>query len=210
MATAGIVVKDGITPSLQALAAEFPQDYRKALMDLGSRYRRRMATEFREGIPAHTALAPLSPVTIEMRRRRSAGIAGEIQKTGKTLTAKRFQKALSEAGLSGFGGKLPDLNEYDPLPNNEGVRIGWFGKIKKGLDRQMLRYQRAASRSFTKEERRKFHQMFGKTLPENTYHKPQRPVVYPFSDELAFDAYTSILKTMRARLKWAQTKAASS
>src|SRR5436190_1546146 len=115
-----VTVKDGITPSLTELAEQFPREFRKGLMDLASRYKRRMAQEIRAGHPAGVQLAPLDPITLELKAKQML----RVKTTRKTM-----RRAIREGWLNyqpkiknlarfarqqkGFGGRIPDLSEYD-------------------------------------------------------------------------------------------------
>lgn len=220
-----VVINDGVTPTLQDLAQSFPKEFKKALMDLGQRYRRRMREEFRAGSPAGQTLAPLSPLTIQMRHRRLAKRAFDKVRVSRrdSLQGKRARRLLKkareaaqvnfrkhlyeiESEMQGFGGKLPSLTEYKVEADNT-LRVGWLGGVVKGSPKLISGYQPALKRTFTKDERHQFHQIFGKTLPVQSYSRPERVVPAVFKPDLANDGYLTIVKSIKGRLLAARAKA---
>ena len=194
-----ITVRDDISPALSAMAVESPQALKRAMLALGQRYRKRISTEFRAGNPAGQPFAPLSPVTLQLRKMkldtikakrrqmRAEGVAG-ASKRGRSLTRARSM-------LQGFGGVLPTLAEFQ---TQTGVRVGFLGILRVRSDRAVARYQRAESRPYSKAELHKWHKLFGKTLPERSYNRPRRAPVSPFEDSWNTDALGSIRKTFEA------------
>lgn len=213
-------VIDGITPGLEQIAAEFPKEFRKALMDVGSHYRKAMRIEIRAGAPAGQTVPPLHPVTIALRHKRltsrAAGRgllrtkAGRLQskRAVRILKRARIQAGINtrkhvfehESDLQGFGGKLPEFSRYELT--DAAVRIGFLDTQVPGSNRAFDRWQRALSRAHTKEERRMLHVRLAKTgvaVPPS-YVKPARSSVAPYATLAAGEAHQIILKSIRARL----------
>ena len=200
-------VQDGITPSLNELAKQYPQFYRQALRDLGRKWRNTISKEMRAGAPAGQPFAPLSQLTQDiragklqsLRKKRAAlraeGISGR-SKRGQALTRQRSM-------LKGFGGKLPDLVEYDTA---DGVRVGFlagvFGNTKPAAERWIRQSQRAWSR----QERHWLHQLYGDNIPFMAYAKPERQAVAPQQVRWNQDAEQTIRKSLLARLQASQAR----
>lgn len=202
-----VTVNDQITPSLDELARQYPQFYRQALKDLGRSWRNTIGKEMRAGAPADQPFAPPSQLTQDIRagklqtlRKKRAALRAEgvsaKSKRGQALTRQRSM-------LRGFGGKLPDLVEYDTA---DGVRVGFlsgvFGNTKPAAERWM----RQAHRSWTRRERHWLHQLYGENIPFMAYSKPERQAVAPQQVRWNQKAEKTIRESLMARLQASQAR----
>ena len=227
MSTA-ITIRDGITPGLVYLAENFPKEYRKALMDVGSRYAKMMRPEIRAGAPAGRAFVPLNPITIFLRHRRLSAAAdrhtvrygkaanlnrkraARLMRTARDMAVVNPTKHFSEieSNMQGFGGKLPDLTRFDLLGENTGVAVGFLDEKIPGSGKAFARYQRSLGpRPLSNREKHRMHILLGKEMPMPTsYTKPERLGVSPYQAGMAQDAERSITKSVRALLQNAARK----
>jgi hypothetical protein len=196
-------------------------------MDLGSRWRKTIAREMRAGAPAGQPFAPLSQLTLELRRRQSAemvidrdraraaakklprgkrkdAIARLIRKEQRRSIMRRFRRFRQrQQALWDFGGKLPNLVEYSTA---DGVRVGFIGAVFKRSDRAGARWMRRESRAWDKGERHWLHQMYGETIPFASYARPERQAVAPQQTRWSADAETTIRNSIQARIDAAAAK----
>lgn len=182
------VRRNEISPTLRDFAIKFPQEYQKALMDLGARYKNRMRDEIRAGTPAGTRFAPLSAITLDLRRPRASAVRRVIRRQG-LAGARR-----TAAERSGFGGRLPSMTRYFLEPGNRGVHVGFLDN-----GRSWMRFQTAERRLFNTKERHWLHTRLGPTIPSQK-DKPERSGVAPFLPQMIAEASTVITKSMRALL----------
>lgn len=220
----GVIVKDGIGPAMQALAKEFPTEFPKALKDFGARWRRILSVEMKAGNPNGRSFAPLSPMTVALKRgkivtirraNRRKGTAKVQIAYGKAASArldrrkmrqegigkdsKRWKKTTRALSLSrGFGGVLSQLDEYQS--GEAGLSVGWLGIIFAGANRANARWQRKEQRAWTTAERRKWHQIWGDNIPEAMFSRPARPPVSPQEPRFVSDAKETITKSVKARV----------
>jgi len=200
-------VQDGITPTLDDLARQYPQFYKKALMDLGSRWRKTIAREMRAGAPAGQPFAPLHPLTLRTRQERMAAIRTsrrQLRAEGVAATSKRARSLTRRKTLlQGFGGRLPGLVEYS---TTDGVRVGFIGAVFKRSDRAGARWMRRESRAWDKGERHWLHQMYGETIPFASYARPERQAVAPQQTRWSADTEATIRNSIQARIDAAAAK----
>jgi hypothetical protein len=227
---AAVEVKDGITPSLDDLARQFPQFYKQALKDLGRRWRNTIGREMRAGAPAGQPFVPLSQLTMELRRRVSAGrVQRRDAAVAQTKTLKRarrknamdrierkFKKAAllapfknfraKERALWEFGGKLPDLVEYSTA---DGVRVGFLEGIFSNTKRAAARWMRQEQRGWSRQERRWLHMLYRGPVPFAAYSRPERQAVSPQQAAWNADAESTIRKSIAARVEASKSKQVS-
>ena len=224
---AAVTVNDQITPSLDDLAKQFPQFYKQALKDLGRRWRNTIGREMRAGAPAGQPFAPFSPLTMELRRRVSAGrVQRRDAAVAQTKTLKRarrknamdrierkFKKAAllapfknfraKERALWEFGGKLPDLVEYSTA---DGVRVGFLEGIFSKTKRAAARWMRQEQRGWSRQERRWLHMLYRGPVPFSSYSRPERQAVSPQEVRWNQEAERVIRESLLARVQNAQAK----
>jgi hypothetical protein len=188
-----VVAKDGIGEGLKAIADQFPREFPKALMDLGQRWKNRIAAELPMGRAGRYLLPPRAPLTMFLR----GGIgrrATRFYKKTTGLSKKEYAHRVNQSG--GLGGNLPAVVEYQSNAQ-QGVRVGWFGIKRVGGAAAMFRFQRAENRAFTTAERHSLHQRLGKSIPGQKT-KPLRPAITFMAPEFGKEARTVIMKSIRA------------
>jgi hypothetical protein len=184
------------------------------LVNLGQRWRKKLATDMRSGVVGGTTFSPLHPITQRARKQQELAItfgrAADLRSLKKQARRERIDRnSIRAASLRdktkrlktayadlGFGGRLPRLIEF-ATPKDGSLRVGFIGKIFRDSVRSAARWMRKESRGWTKAERRWLHVMFGETIPYSAYLRPERPPVAPQQREFSADVQTSIPKTIQ-------------
>jgi hypothetical protein len=201
-----IKVTEDVSLTLSDLADKFPQDYRGALMDLGSRWRKRMGSDLRSGKTATGNLAALDPITLALKAagraellaaRRSFRMTGGSSKSriGKAFTNKlKWNK--------GYGGRLPELEEYQI--GQDVLKVGFLGNIFEGSPKSAMRFQKAmGGERLTRGQ----HAMLRITLgdkfrqPTTFTPKPARDDVAPYAEGFSKEAQDYIIHNIAGRLE---------
>lgn len=221
-----ISVKDEITPSIKELARQYPIFYRQALKDLGRKWRKVLAAEWKAGEPAGKTLVPLADITGILKRQRQGASRQKLdvfrtarKKRVKELRAqmvaqssrayrfgtftdkiKRLQNQIEVQ--EGHGGKLTSAVSFEVSPN--GINVGLLRTL--GLELWGEAYQEGKNRAFTSQERRMLHRRLRSNDIPQQYKKPTRSVIEPHQFAWNKDAEDTVRKSLMARVEAAKAK----
>jgi hypothetical protein len=216
-----ITVIDNIGPEFSGFAKDFPDEFRGALLSAGQRWRNRLSQELRSGTPGGVALAPFSEVTLELRRRRSNVVISKYRNqlgnqratrsksarygvityrmARKQMTTGGVQKVLSDAGLTGFGGKLQRLVEFQI--GDSTMAVGWLGVHFANADIAFENWEQGQVKGWTKAQKRFLHLALGEKRIPAGYDKPKRPAIPLSRDAFIQDVRETVAKNLTARLQ---------
>ena len=219
-----VVVKDGITASVEELARQYPLFYRRAVADLGRRWRRRIAQEWKAGVPGGSTLVPLADVTGILKAQRQSGQRKKLDvwKSGRRRRLREIKTQLltgraAEYGtfdqrikrlrsnietLEGHGGKLPGAVSWEV--RGQTLNVGMLQGV--GLEAWGESYQEGKTRPMRREERAMFYRRLGTKNIPRVYRKPERSVISPFGTEWSQDAQDTVRKSLLAQIENAQSK----
>jgi len=199
-----ISYNDNLGKVLTDFAQKFPEFFPKAMRDVGSHLRKRMAQELRAGAPAGEALAPPDPLTIALKA-SSDSFAKDYRrrKLGKKSHPKPPTPVRLQRLTRTFGGKLPDLLEYQ-LGGGELLRVGFLGVVFGGSQRAAQKFQSEMTRPFTRIERQMIRLKLGQDYKQpKEYDRPARPVIPPYEDDptLKADIIDTVAKSITAQME---------
>ena len=217
-----IAVIDGISPALEQIAKEFPADFQRALVNVGQHFRKLIGPAMRAGTPHGETFAPLSETTMRVRQEsgqsnfvarqavvHQRAILRKGVKAGKaTFREAEYAKLKisdrasrlrhKESNLQGFGGKLPNLVEWDTV--GQVMAVGFIGKVFQNTGRIASHWMENVSKPFDTKQRHWLHALYrSKTIPA-MYDRPLRSAVMPWGKSLGETAQDTIIKSMKANI----------